>query len=207
MATSTRNTPSHIDGNATRTHLSTNIIIKVANNVVGAVQKLSINEERSLRFIDEVGTDGHIDGTPSKSTNIGGSCDRIRFDRARIAEAFSRGFVHVHAQRYPFDIEIHDVFADSDVSNALVTVIEGVWIKNIKTDYSATEFVISDSMSWEAERIYSFMKGNKNVVQAVSNVGIIKINEYEQQADVGKYTGALDAAGLLRQFVDGTYGS
>src|ERR1700743_498486 len=101
---STRNTTTPLSdsrgNNRTATHLSTNIIIKVDGNTVGAVKSLEITESRGgIKQIDEVGTDGHIDSAPSSSTNITGSCTRTRFDRMRIAEAFSRSFIHVSAQR------------------------------------------------------------------------------------------------------------
>ena len=100
-------TPIYDDGrNITRTHLSTNIYIAVDELPVAAVSSLSVDEKRSLKMVDEVGTDGHIDSAPSQSTNITGSCKRTRFAGKRIAEAFRRGFIHVAAQRIPFDIQI-----------------------------------------------------------------------------------------------------
>ncbi len=94
--------------NQTRTGVSTNIIIKVSGNAIGAIQDFSITEARSIASIDEVGTDGHVDSVPNKSTDVSGTCQRIRFDNLRIAEAFSRDFIHASAQRIPFDIVIFD---------------------------------------------------------------------------------------------------
>ena len=202
----TRNTNTQLldanGSNRTATHLSTNIIIKVDGNVVGAVKSLDVNESRSIKMIDEVGTDGHIDSAPQSSTNISGSCSRTRFDRMRIAEAFGRPFLHVKSQRIPFDIEIQDIFHDSDPNNAIITVIQNVWIKEIRYTYSADDFIIVDNMSWEAENIYSVMNNN-NVVSAVGNgrANPIILNAYEAQADSGKYLGALDAACLLNAFL------
>lgn len=205
MATrNTRTAFTDVNGNnCTATHLTTNIIIKSGNYVVGAVQTLSITESRSIKMIDEVGTDGHIDSAPSASTNITGNCTRVRFNRQKIADAFGRSFTHVHAQRIPFDIEIHDVFADADTNNAVVTTIHQAWIKEISYDYSATDWVISDKMTFEAEAISSIM-ANKNVVTGVANGqdGPIYINQFEQEADRGVYRGALDAAGVLNAFID-----
>ncbi len=203
----TRNTSTALqdrDGNnRTGTHLSTNIIVKVDGNVVGAIQTMDITESRNIKMIDEVGTDGHIDSAPTSSTSISGSCTRTRFDRMRISEAFSRGYIHVSSQRIPFDIEIQDIFHDSDPANAIITTIQNVWIKDIRTTYSATDFVIVDNMSWEAERIFSVLNNN-NVAQAVANgrTNPIILNAYEQQADRGAFTGALDAAGLLNAFLN-----
>src|SRR5580692_4449375 len=98
--------------NTTDTAISTNILIAVRTPTgyqpVGAVQSMAISEKRSIKMIDEVGTDGHIDSVPNQSTNITGTCQRIRFDRLRVAEAFSRGFIHAASQVYPFDIVVMD---------------------------------------------------------------------------------------------------
>ena len=63
--------------NKTSTAISTNIIIAVLSpgaaggyTPVGAVQNMHITESRSIKMIDEVGTDGHIDSVPNQSTNI-----------------------------------------------------------------------------------------------------------------------------------------
>lgn len=202
----TRNTNTALQdsagNNRTGTHLSTNIIVKVGGNIIGAVQSLSVNESRNIKMIDEVGTDGHIDSAPQSSTDISGSCERVRFDRLRILEAFSRGYIHVSSQRIPFDIEIHDIFHDSDPGNAIVTVIQNVWIKSIRYDYKASDFIITESMDWTAERIYSTIN-NTNVTGALGNglINPVVLNQFERQADRGAYNGALDAAGLLNAFL------
>ena len=210
MSAGTRNTNSVLteaDGqNRTNTHLSTNIIIKVDNYIVGALQSLSINETRTIKMIDEIGTDGHIDSAPISSANIGGNASRVRFQKQRITEAFGRGFIHVAAQRLPFDIEIHDFFHTNDrqTGNTIVTTIKNVWIKSLSYDYHSDNWIITDKMDFEAETIYSKMlnSGNGNVVQATANGqgGPILINQYEQEADRGDYRGALDAAGILTAF-------
>lgn len=203
----TRNTRSAFTdangNNRTATHLSTNIIIKCGPYVVGAIQKLDITESRTVKMIDEVGTDGHIDSAPQKSTDIKGNCERVRFDRQRIAEAFARPYVHAHSQRIPFDIEIHDTFADADTNNAIVTTLKNVWITEISYSYSAADWIISDRMNFEAEAISSIL-ANKNVVSGVANgqEGNITLNQFEQEADRGVFRGALDAAGVLNAFID-----
>ena len=203
--TNTRNTGTAIldeqGRNRTATHVSTNISIVVDGGVIGAIQKIDLIEGRgAAKMIDEVGTDGHIDSVPIKSSDITGNCTRIRFDKKRIAQAFHRGFVHAKCQRVPFDIEIHDFFNDSDPdhANTIITVVRNVWISKISYAYSATEFTISESMEWTAEDIYSVMgNGDANVVPANNEV---IINPFERNADNGKYLGALDAAGLINAF-------
>lgn len=194
--------------NVTRTGVSTNIIIQVDGNPIGAIQTIDFNEDRPIQMIDEVGTDGHIDSVPKGATNITGSCERIRFDNLRVAAAFSRGFVHVRAQRIPFDIVILDIFAADEADadgfnnsdNVLTTVIKNVWIRSIKTAYKADNFVISESMNWEGETIYSYLGQGQQAVPApyARQIPVIDNDAFEKQADIGQRRGALDAAGLIK---------
>jgi len=155
------NTGSIIQGeageNKTFTSVSTNIIIKVGDTPVGAIRSLSVNENRRISMIDEVGTDGHVDSVPSQSTNITGSCQRTRFNNLRMAAAFSRGYVHVHSQRIPFDIDIIDIFAGSDPGTHITTTIKNVWISKISYTFRSDDFVIVEDMDWEAEAISSIL--------------------------------------------------
>jgi hypothetical protein len=201
--------------NKTSTSLSTNIIILVNNTPVGAVQSLAINEKRAIKMIDEVGTDGHIDSAPNQSTNITGSCTRVRFDRLRIAEAFSRGFIHVASQVYPFDIVILDK-QKRDRGSQISTVIKNVWISGIDYTYQVNDWVITDTMSWEAEQIFSILNGGSNPKESGSAASAVavggergithstfvmgdngSITNIEQVTDTGGRRGSLDAAGLI----------
>ena len=147
-------------GSTTKTSLSTMIIIKASDIVVGAVQNISVNENRSIKMIDEVGTDGHIDSTPDKSADVSGNCKVVRFNRKRATEAFGRGFLHAKSQRIPFDIEIIDVMDGIEVEKAIVTTIKNVWIEGVDYSYSVDSWVIFDNLKWKAEDIYSKV-GNK----------------------------------------------
>lgn len=185
--------------NKTSTGISTNIIIKVGPNTVGAIQKLNITESRAIQTIDEVGTDGHIDSVPHKSTDISGNCDRIRFDRMRISEAFSRGFLHVHAQRVPFDIVIIDTW-NGDNNNSLVTIVKNVWIESIDYGFSASDFIISDSMKFKAESISTTLANGNAATGGERNIPLA-IDSIERAADIGQRRGSLDAPGLLKAFL------
>lgn len=201
--------------NKTSTAISTHIIIMVANTAVGAVQSLSISEKRNVAMVDEVGTDGHIDSVPNKSTDISGSCRRIRFDRLRGLEAFGRGFTHVASQVYPFDIVILDK-QKRDQGSQISTVIKNVWITGIDYEYQVGDWVIVDNMQWVAETIFSVLNGNGNAPVAVGGErgiqhmgagpnGILNIisgdgiTNIEQLTDTGSNgrRGSLDAAGLI----------
>jgi len=184
--------------NETRTALSTNIVIKVGPNTIGAIQNLSVTEARSIIMIDEVGTDGHIDGVPNKSTDISGECRRIRFDRMRVSEAFSRGFVHAHAQRIPFDIIIIDNW-NGDGNAAIITTVQGVWIENISYAYGVDNWVISDDMRWKAQSISSTLANGNAATAGTRNIPLA-IDPIERAADIGQRRGTLDAPGLLQAF-------
>jgi hypothetical protein len=188
--------------NKTSTAISTNIIITIdGGSHIGAIQTLTVNEKRAVKMIDEIGTDGHIDSVPHQSTNITGTCQRVRFDAARIAQAFGRGFIHVGSQAYPFDIVIYDR-SRQDPGSQITTVIKNVWITGIDVTYSATDWVIVENMTWEAETIYSYMGTSNNpAVPDLSDVRPIahsKITQ-EQMADRGLNAkrGALDVDGLI----------
>ncbi len=193
--------------NSTSTAIATNILIAVRNPTtggyvpVGAVQTMQVKEDRSIKMVNEVGTDGHIDSVPNQSTNITGSCKRIRFDKLRIAEAFDRSYMHVSAQVYPFDIIIYDKQKYA-VGSQVATVIKNVWIKSIDYTYDAENWIISDNMSWEAETIFSTVNGGPAAVGGQLNLqpfGINNPNWIERQTDSGANgrRGGLDAAGLI----------
>ena len=203
-ATNTGSTLLRSDGlNKTSVGISTNVIIKVGPNTVGAIQELSVNEARNIRMIDEVGTDGHIDSVPTSSTNITGSCNRIRFERMRVAEAFSRPFLHVHAQRYPFDIVMIDQW-NGEGDNAIITTIKNVWIRSIGYSVGATDWIITDRMDWEAEAIYSTLANGNAATGGERGIPLAlgsPTSDIERDADVGGRRGALDAPGLLQAFL------
>src|ERR1019366_6027391 len=164
-----------------------------------------------IQMIDEIGTDGDIDSVPHKATDISGYCDRIRFDRMRIAEAFGRSFLHAKRQRLPFDIVIiynwnGNALNPGDNSAAIITTIKNVWINDISYDYSASDWIITDHMSWEAETISSTLGagnkpgaqgGSRNIPLALSS----PTSDIEQAADTGSRRGSMDAAGILSSFL------
>jgi len=188
--------------NKTSTAISTNIIITVrtpsGNVPVGAIQSMAISEKRSIKMIDEVGTDGHIDSVPNQSTNITGTCQRIRFDRLRVAEGFSRGWIHVSAQIYPFDIVIFDR-QKLDNNSQIVTTIKNVWVSGIDYTYQVSDWVITDSMTWEAENISSILGGGGPAANG-GEIGIRpSLIPIERATDTGANgrRGSLDAPGLI----------
>ncbi len=193
--------------NKTSTSLSTNIIILVNGNAVGAVQELTVQENANIFQMDEVGTDGVVDSVRNQSVKISGSCRRIRFDRLRIPEAFSRGFVHVASQAYPFDIVLLDR-QKADKSAQIATVIKNVWIESISYTYSSVDYIITDTMNWKAERIFSVLTNGAGVpvAQGGERGQPFSVIPIERETDSGKNgrLGSLDASGLIDLGSDGT---
>lgn len=197
--------------NITSTALSTNILITVGPNAVGAVQRMTINERRAIKMVSEVGTDGMIDSAPHQSTEISGTCERIRFDRMRIAEAMGRSFIHAKSQRYPFNIVIIDHWNGNpldatDNSQAIITTIQNVWISEISYAYQASDWIITDTMNWQAETIYSTLGTNGPAATGgVRNIPLSILSptsDIEQSADTGGRRGSLDSPSLITSFLN-----
>lgn len=193
--------------NATKTHISTNILLFASGvnggyNPIGAVKSIRIDEGRQLARTTEVGTDGIIDIVPSGSATVTGSCEITRFNGKRAAEALGRGFIHLKSQRMPFDIVIHDIFRDSNPNGSavVVTTIKNVWLNKIGYNYASDNFVIVDSIGWEAEDISSVYAGTAS--SAISDVSQVFLNRFEVEADTGRYRGALDGAGMINAFTN-----
>ena len=193
-------TGSNGNGNKTSTALSTNIIIKVGPNTVGAIQSIDVKEQRNIEMIYELGTDGVIDSAPKSGLTVGGSCKRTRFDRMRIAEAFGRGFIHPQSQRVPFDIQIIDSW-NGDNNSQVITTIKNVWIEGIDYTYSASDYIITDSMSWKAETIYTTLANGPAAGAGGERNMPIAIDAIEQSTDAGGRRGSMDAPGLIRAFL------
>jgi len=107
--------------------LSTTIHIMINGKVVGAVQSLNITER-------------------SNSDHVDVKAKRVRFDRAQIAEAFNKGFVHVCSQVYPIDFEVKE-------TNNPTVEVHNAWVKSLASSYVHKDYVIVDEMEFEAESV------------------------------------------------------
>jgi hypothetical protein len=187
--------------NKTSTGISTNILITVGNVTVGAVQSLSITENRNITMINEIGCDGSIDSVPTKSTEISGTIDRIRFDRMRLTEAMGRGYVHIAAQRIPFDIVIIDTwYGDGDKS--LITTIKNVWFDNLSYSVQSSDWIMQDKAGWKAESIHSTLGSDGQAATGGENGIQITRDPIEQATDRGVYRGSLSQGSLLDAILD-----
>lgn len=199
MALLTPKTGSIIDNNgqdSTRTQISTNIVIQIDGTSVGAVQNLTVREQRQIQTIDEVGTDGHIDSVPIKSTDITCDCSRINFDLLYLPTAFSRGFLHIGSQRIPFDIVILDQWA-GDGDSTIITTIRNCWFTSLSQSYRADNFMVVQDASMTAESIFSSLPSGGSAASSGPRGFNLRINSVEQEADVGKRRGGLDIGNII----------
>lgn len=178
------------------TGLSTQIVVKVDNVPVGAIQKLTISQTRSINQVVELGLDGILELVPNKATTYKISVTRIVFDKKRLPEAFLRGFINIKSQMVPFDIDIID---NSIGEGGVVHTLKNCWFESYNPDYSADNFIISEQAGLACEDIATVFGGSD---KAAANNGqlpeYINGNTGEQNADAGKRRGTMDYMGIYQ---------
>ena len=147
-----------VEGAKTRTSLSTQILIYVNDEPVGAVQNFSVNQSRTNKDITEVGTDGIIEYVPNGPTKIDLSVDRMMFDGLSITEAMSRSFTQLSAQRMPFDIVVFDKFSGGG-DDAIVTTYHNCWFNSINKSYKSDSYLITEQAKLNCEYMSSTRGG------------------------------------------------
>lgn len=190
-----------VTGGTTRTGLSTQIVVYVNGEPVGAIQSFAENQNRGTKNITEVGTDGIVEIVPSSAATFSLNITRIVFDGLSLPEAFSRGFKNIQSQRIPFDIVVIDKFTGTD--NAVVTTYHNCWFKSLSKTYSSSDYVISEQANVDCEYVTSERAGEAVAAsQGVAGAREIPgrdIDAVEQAADAGKggRRGSLDFPGLI----------
>lgn len=195
------------NSSATNTGLSTQIIVKVDGVTVGAIQSLRVNQRRSLKSIQEVGTDGNIEIVPSSATSFGLSIERIYFARKTITEALNRSFINIQAQRYPFDIYIYDMHnvsapavgsdydAATDSQGVITTIYENCWIGSKASNYTASDYIIMENLDIEAEFCHTFVDSAGTSAATLASGEQLRFSDIERIVDTGR-PGSMDARGL-----------
>lgn len=192
------------------TGLSTQVLIQVNNQTVGAIQRFQPRQNRPIKGVAEVGTDGFVEKVPSQPTDITIDVERIVFDRLSLPSAFARQFINIQAQRVPFNVLVFDrsnvatTAADGDVgsdSTGLIThVYNNCWFQSLQTTYSAGDYIITESATIHCEFVRSFQGNNSSAVDGGLR-GIVPDRSggnIEVLADAGGHRGSLDAVGLAR---------
>jgi hypothetical protein len=152
--------------------LSTQIIVKVENTTIGAIQRLSFRQDRDFWIHEEIGTDGIVEIHPKGAAKIAISVERIVFDDLRIPEAFARGFINLQSQRIPFDIQIIDRTGEQFFGDIL-HVFNNCWFKSYNPQFKVDSFIVSES----AEIICEYVTTMRNSISAV--FGGLRGVEYE----------------------------
>ena len=197
-------TGTNLDAGKTRTGLSTQIVITVNGEPVGAVQSFQVQQQRGTKKISEVGTDGIIEIVPSAPTNITLSVTRIVFDGLSVTEAFARSYVNVAAQRIPFDIVVMDRFHGDEVDDVVTHTFHNCWFTSIGKTYNSSDYVISENASIDVEYVSSH-RGGSPVADTQGHRGArdipsrhIDASGAESAADTGDTRGSLDFPGIIQ---------
>jgi hypothetical protein len=194
-----------VTGAKTRTALSTQIIVYVNNQPVGAIQSFEERQQRSIKRIFEVGTDGTVEAVPQSAATIDLTVNRIVFDGLSLPEAMARGFRNIHSQRIPFDIVVIDRFTGTEEEGgAIVTTYHNCWFGSLGRSYSVNDYTIAENASITVESVST----ERNGAPVASSQGVgggrdlgsegRQIDAIEQAADYGTYRGSLDFPGLIK---------
>lgn len=184
----------------THTALSTQVIIMVNNEPVGAVQDFSISQRRTNRRISEIGTDGTIEIVPQSRAEVSLTIRRVAFDGLSLPEGFARGFRNIQSQRIPFDIIVIDQFSGTG-DDAIITTFHNCWFNQLDKQYQAEDYIIIENANVDVEYI-SEQRGGEAVslsqgVGGSRQLAGVQIDEAELLADSGSRRGALDFPGLI----------
>lgn len=194
-------TGSNLDS-TTKSSLSTQIIIMVENEPVGAIQQFQEQQSRNIKPITEVGTDGIVELVPSGATSVSLTIARMYFDGLSLPEAFSRGFRNLQSQRIPFDIVVIDQFTGTG-NDAVITTYHNCWFKSLSVSYQSSEYTITQNASVDCEYV-STIRGGEAVALSQGTGGArqipgAQIDSVEIAADSGANgrRGSLDFPGLI----------
>lgn len=192
--------------------LSTSIIIEVDQQRVGAIQNFNPKQQRGIKGIGEIGTDGFIEKVPTSPTNVTISVTRLVFDLIRLPQAFARAFHNIHAQRVPFNISVYDMSAvpvsaqdedggvstdpDSPATGILLQQFVDCWFSNLSTTYRSDDYLISESADIEVTFIRTISAPDHiDGFRSINPFG--SSDQYERKADRTR-VGSLDAVGLAQ---------
>lgn len=113
---------------------TTKIIVLFDNTPIGAM--------RAFTLTKKYGTSE--DGYQWENVKLEGS--RMRLDRLKVADVFSRSFINVAAQKYPVQIVVME--DDQEVQK-----IHNAWFSSIGYSYTSGDWIILESFMIEAEKV------------------------------------------------------
>src|SRR3989344_1046446 len=118
--------------NIAATHLSTNILIKANGLVIGAIQRITIDEPAP--------------GSTGVSSKVIVTCSRVRLDRIRIVEAFA-GQTHLTPPHKPFDMEVIETIGNE----IKTTTLKNCTILSTQVTYDVGGWMITEYITAEAD--------------------------------------------------------
>lgn len=181
------------------TGLSTQIVVKVGTDTVGAIQSLAITQNRPIERVKEVGLDGTLEAVPNQPTTYDVRVTRIVFDRLRLPEAFMRGFINIKSQTVPFDIQIIDNTNGSD-DGAVVHTLKNCWFNSYNPKFEAGNYILSEDAGIICEDISTTLgTSGESAVQGGARGVNYEVNARERSTDSGNYRGSMDVADLINQ--------
>lgn len=120
------------------------IKILIGNRVVGAIQSFEFDDVCPIAITSD---------RDIKEKNFIGpkiSASRVRFDRVKISEAFSRGYLNAKSQMYPLQI-----VAENEKE---VCTVQNAWISSQDYTYTTGDWLITDAIEFEAEKVFETKK-------------------------------------------------
>jgi hypothetical protein len=125
--------------------INTHIILLIPGTkaILGGVKSIEITENRPV-----------IDPSIPKfgPHTITGKIHKIRFDKNVLHDLFNKP-LSPSSQRQPFDIWVIDRFYENEIESFKRTELNTCWCTSISTVYTSSEFIISDYLEFEAEKI------------------------------------------------------
>ncbi len=161
------NTQSRL-GSFISTSLSTQIIIEVDNQKVGGIQNMTINQNRPIERVSEVGFDGILEALPNQPATVDLSVERIVFDGLSLPLAFGRPFHNIKSQRIPFIIKVYDRMyaqsttgapdfdADATDPGMIIHEYQGCWFKSLSQSYTSNNYIISQNADIVCEDVVTY---------------------------------------------------
>lgn len=189
------------------TGLSTQILVKVENETIGAIQSLTIKHTRGLNKVRELGLDGILEIVPDKATEYAISVSRIVYDRLRLPEAFARGFINIKSQVLPFDIVIVDR-TSGDGAGQIIHTLKNCWFSSYNTSYKVDSYILQEDVEISCEDISTTLGGTSaSAVQGGARGVNYQKNDRERDTDTsaggtnggGGFRGTMDVSGLIGQ--------
>ena len=187
------------------TGLSTQIIVKVGTETVGAIQQLQVTQTRTLERIKELGLDGILEIVPRQPTEYEATIRRIVFDRLRLPESLARGFINIKSQLIPFDILVIDR-TNGDGEGAVTHKLTNCWFNRYSPTYQADNFIITEDATIYIEDISTTLGNSEaNAAQGGARGVNYQVNERERQTDRGAggnaggggFRGTMDVANII----------